>query len=271
MMIGVEEEIISQNNNYTSSDDDDDDDDVENLENNMDQIPNNISANGGGGDVTVSCFSGYSGREYGGQVLDESIRPHELMYFRKYAPIYRRLAAEGHGVLRLKPEDVEYNKKLTMKAALVQQEQDEAVKKFVKDGMTALEQERTRSNLDDNESSHKESSTLSNTEHHRKKISSEGPPKNLKKKVFHIVGVRVKHRPVSSKTMTSSTDDLFLTKNSKSPSNNTKAMATDLTSLSSVDYDDLTLRELKRLPELMPHIVAIEEVLRNMRRVKVAA
>jgi hypothetical protein len=225
-----------------------------------------------------SCFSGYSGREYGGQELDESIRPHELMYFRKYAPIYRRLAAEGHGVLRLKPEDVEYNNKLT-EAALVQQKQDEAVKKFIKDETTALE-ERTRLNLennyyatpkDDNESSHKESSTLSNnTEQYRKKISSEGPPKNLKKKVFHIVGVRVKHRPLS-KTTTSSTDDLLLTKNSKSPLNNTKAMATDLTSLSSVDYDDLTLRELKRLPELTPHIVAIEEVLRNMRRVKVAA
>jgi hypothetical protein len=200
------------------------------------------------------------------------------MHFRKYAPIYRRLAAEGHGVLRLKPEDVEYNNKLT-EAALVQQKQDEAVKKFIKDETTALE-ERTRLNLennyyatpkDDNESSHKESSTLSNnTEQYRKKISSEGPPKNLKKKVFHIVGVRVKHRPLS-KTTTSSTDDLLLTKNSKSPLNNTKAMATDLTSLSSVDYDDLTLRELKRLPELTPHIVAIEEVLRNMRRVKVAA
>jgi hypothetical protein len=265
MMIGVEEEIsMSQNTNYYTSSDDDDDDGVENLENNMDQIANNISSsNGRGGDVTVSCFSGYSGREYGGQVLDESIRPHELMYFRKYAPIYRRLAAEGHGVLRLKPEDVEYNKKLT-KAALDQQ----AVKKLVKDETTALE-DRTRLNLDDNESSHKESSTLSNTEHHRRKISSEGP-KNLKKKMFHIVGVRIKHRPVS-KTTTSSTNDLFLTKNSKSPSNNNKAMATDLTSLSSVDYDDLTLRELKRLPELTPHIVAIEEVLRNMRRVKVAA
>jgi hypothetical protein len=150
-----------------------------------------------------SCFSGYSGREYGGQELDESIRPHELMYFRrKYAPIYRRLAAEGHGVLRLKPEDVEYNKKLT-EAALVQQKQDEAVKKFVKDETTALE-ERTRLNLennyyaptkdaptkDDNESSHEESSsTLSNTEHHQKKIKSRSKvPKNLMKKVARIVG-----------------------------------------------------------------------------------
>ena len=145
-----------------------------------------------------SCFNGYSGREYGGQELDESIRPHELMYFRKYAPIYRRLAAEGHGVLLLKPEDVEYNKKLTKEAALVQQEQDEAVKKFIKDGMTALE-DRTRSNLennyyatpkDDNESLHEESSsTLSNTEHHQKKIkSSSKVPKNLMKKVARIVG-----------------------------------------------------------------------------------
>ena len=76
---------------------------------------------------------------------------------------------------------------------------------------------------------------------------------------------RLKHRPVS-KTVTSSTDDLFLTKNSKSPSNNNKAMATDLASLSSVNYDDLTIRELKQVPELTQHIVAIEEVLRNMRR-----
>ena len=144
-----------------------------------------------------SCFNGNSGREYGGQELDESIRPHELMYFRKYAPIYRRLAAEGHGVLRLKPEDVEYNNKLT-EAALVQQKQDEAVKKFIKDETTALE-ERTRLNLennyyatpkDDNESSHEESSsTLSNTEHHQKKIkSSSKVPKNLMKKVARIVG-----------------------------------------------------------------------------------
>jgi hypothetical protein len=76
---------------------------------------------------------------------------------------------------------------------------------------------------------------------------------------------RLKHRPVS-KTTTSSTDDLFLTKNSKSSSNNNKAMATDLASLSSVDYDHLTIRELKQVPELTQHIVAIEEVLRNMRR-----
>lgn len=73
-----------------------------------------------------SCFNGYSGREYGGQELDESIRPHELMYFRKYASIYRRLAAEGHGVLRLKAEDVEYNEKA---AFLNQEDQEEAVKK----------------------------------------------------------------------------------------------------------------------------------------------
>ena len=43
-------------------------------------------------------------------------------------------------------------------------------------------------------------------------------------------------------------------------------MATDLASLSSVNYDDLTIRELKQVPELTQHIVAIEEVLRNMRR-----
>ena len=75
---------------------------------------------------------------------------------------------------------------------------------------------------------------------------------------------RLKHRPVSKTT----TDDLFLTKNSKSPSNNNKAMAMDLASLSSVDYDDLTLRELKRLPALTPHVVAIEKVLRSMRTVE---
>jgi hypothetical protein len=76
---------------------------------------------------------------------------------------------------------------------------------------------------------------------------------------------RLKQRPVS-KTTTSSMDDLLLTKNSKSSSNNNKAMATDLASLSSVNYDDLTIRELKQVPELTQHIVAIEEVLRNMRR-----
>jgi hypothetical protein len=78
---------------------------------------------------------------------------------------------------------------------------------------------------------------------------------------------RLKHQPLS-KTMTSSTDDLFLTKNSKSPSNNNKAMAMELASLSSVDYDDLTLRELKRLPALAPHVVAIEKLLRSTRTVE---
>ena len=78
---------------------------------------------------------------------------------------------------------------------------------------------------------------------------------------------RLKHQPLS-KTMTSSTDDLFLAKNSKSPSNKNKAMAMDLASLSSVDYDDLTLRELKRLPALAPHVVAIEKVLRSMRTIE---
>ena len=140
--------------------------------------------------MTPSCFSGYSGREYGGQVLDESIRPHELMYFRKYAPIYRRLAAEGHGVLRLKPEDVEYNEKLT-KAALDQQEQDETINKFIEDENKALE-DRTRLSLennhyaqkDDTESSHEESSTLSNTEHHQKKSAE----KLVKEESIRIVG-----------------------------------------------------------------------------------
>ena len=135
--------------------------------------------------MTPSCFSGYSGREYGGQELDESIRPHELMYFRKYAPIYRRLAAEGHGVLRLKPEDVEYNEKLT-EAVL-------AVKKFIKDEKTALE-DRTRLNLEksyyaqkyDTESSLAESSTLS-TEHHQK-IKTSKLAKNLKEKEVRIIG-----------------------------------------------------------------------------------
>ena len=54
----------------------------------------------------------------------------------------------------------------------------------------------------------------------------------------------------------------------KSPSNNNKAMTTELASLSSVDYDDLTLRELKRLPAVAPHVVAIEKLLRSMRTVE---
>ena len=45
-------------------------------------------------------------------------------------------------------------------------------------------------------------------------------------------------------------------------------MTTELASLSSVDYDDLTLRELKRLPALAPHVVAIEKLLRSMRTVE---
>lgn len=99
--------------------------------------------------------------------------------------IYRRLAAEGHGVLRLKPEDVDYNEKLT-KAAL-------AVKKFIKDEKTALE-DRTRLNLeksyyaqkDDTESLLAETSTLS-TEHHQK-IKTSKLAKNLKEKEVRIIG-----------------------------------------------------------------------------------
>ena len=40
-----------------------------------------------------------------GDILDESVRPGELIYFRKYAPLYLRIASEVNVDLPLKPED----------------------------------------------------------------------------------------------------------------------------------------------------------------------